>query len=62
VTDPRTYPHAMPAAPRIRPADLFSPDDWAPFQTRRVWAGPLLVAHCWGVIALAVAAAWSGRS
>jgi fatty acid desaturase len=45
----------MPAAPRIRPSDLFTPGDWAPFQTRSVWAGPLLVAHCWGVIALAVA-------
>ncbi|MDO9589194.1 MAG: fatty acid desaturase, partial [Brevundimonas sp.] len=46
----------MPAAPRIRPADLFSPDDWAPFQSRPGWIGPLLVAHCWGVIAVAVAA------
>ncbi|MFN3669043.1 MAG: fatty acid desaturase family protein [Brevundimonas sp.] len=46
----------MPAAPRIRSADLFSPEDWAPFQTRRAWVGPLLVAHCWGVISLAVAA------
>ncbi|RZJ05276.1 MAG: fatty acid desaturase [Brevundimonas sp.] len=44
----------MPAAPRVRPADLFTPEQWAPFQTRRVWIGPLLVAHCWGVIALAV--------
>ena len=52
----RTYPDLMPAAPRIRPADLFSPEDWAPFQSRRAWVGPLLVAHCWGVIALAVTA------
>lgn len=52
----QTYPDPMPAAPRIRPADLFSPEDWAPFQTRRAWVGPLLVAHCWGVIVLAVAA------
>jgi len=44
----------MPAAPRIRPANLFTPESWAPFQTRSIWAGPLLVAHCWGVIALAV--------
>jgi len=50
----------MPAAPRARPADLFPPELWAPFQTRRAWVGPLLVVHCWGVIALAVAAgvAW----
>ncbi|WP_426026931.1 fatty acid desaturase family protein [Brevundimonas sp. TWP2-3-4b2] len=45
----------MPAAPRIRPADLFTPGEWAPFKARSIWAGPLLVAHCWGVIALAVA-------
>ncbi|RZJ43518.1 MAG: fatty acid desaturase [Brevundimonas sp.] len=46
----------MPAAPRAKPADLFTPQEWAPFQTRRAWVGPLLVLHCWGVIAVAVAA------
>ena len=46
----------MPAAPRIRPSDLFTSEDWAPFRTRSPWIGPLLVLHCWGVIALAVAA------
>ncbi|HEV2081685.1 MAG TPA: fatty acid desaturase family protein [Brevundimonas sp.] len=45
----------MPAAPRVRAADVFSPEEWAPFQTRAAWVGPLLVAHCWGVIALAAA-------
>lgn len=45
----------MSAAPRARPADLFTPEEWAPFQSRRVWVGPLLVLHCWAVIALAVA-------
>lgn len=45
----------MPVAPRIRPSDLFTPDDWAPFQTRSPWIGPLLVLHCWGMIALATA-------
>lgn len=44
----------MPAAPRARPADLFAPSEWAPFQSRSAWVGPLLVAHCWGVILLAV--------
>lgn len=50
----------MPAAPRVRPADLFEPAAWARFQARRTWIGPMLVLHCWGVIALAVAAgvAW----
>ena len=46
----------MPAAPRAKPSDLFTPAEWAPFQSRRGWIGPLLVAHCWGVIALAVVA------
>ncbi len=45
----------MPAAPRVRAADVFSPEEWAPFQSRAGWVGPLLVAHCWGVIALATA-------
>jgi hypothetical protein len=45
----------MSAAPRIRPADLFTPAEWAPFQARSIWAGPLLVFHCWGVVTLAVA-------
>ena len=46
----------MPAAPRIRPSDLFTPDDWAPFRVRSPWVGPLLVLHCWIVIFLAVVA------
>lgn len=46
----------MPAAPRAKPSDLFAPGAWAPFQSRAAWVGPLLVAHCWAVIALAVAA------
>ena len=46
----------MPAAPRIRPSDLFTPEAWAPFQSRSRWLGPLLVLHCWAVIAVAVAA------
>lgn len=45
----------MPAAPRIAPQQLFQPEDWAPFRARSAVAGPLLVVHCWGVIALAVA-------
>jgi fatty acid desaturase len=45
----------MPAAPRVSASQLFAPGEWAPFQTRSSWRGPLLVAHAWGVIALAVA-------
>ncbi len=50
----------MPVAPRIKPADLFTPEAWAPFQRRSAWVGPLLVVHCWGVIgvAIAVGAIW----
>ena len=46
----------MPAAPRISPSDLFTPEEWAPFQSRSAWKGPLLVVHAWGVIVLAIAA------
>ncbi|PZQ47439.1 MAG: fatty acid desaturase, partial [Phenylobacterium zucineum] len=45
----------MPAAPRVSPSAVFTPDAWAPFQARSWWKGPLLVLHCWGVIAAAVA-------
>lgn len=45
----------MPVAPRVKPSGLFTPEQWAPFQGRSSWVGPLLLAHCWGVIALAVA-------
>lgn len=46
----------MPAAPRVRPSDLFAPHDWAPFQTRSSWIGSALVLHCWTVIGLAALA------
>lgn len=40
----------MPAAPRIAAASLFTPEQWAPFQRRSAWIGPLLVLHCWAAI------------
>jgi fatty acid desaturase len=46
----------MSVAPRVSPSELFTPEEWAPFQSRSAWKGPLLVAHAWGVIALAVVA------
>ena len=46
----------MAAAPRISPTEVFTAEEWAPFQRRSAWAGPLVVAHAWGVIALAIAA------
>lgn len=45
----------MSVAPRIAPRDLFTPEEWAPFQAKSAWKGPLLVAHAWGVIGLAMA-------
>ena len=50
------YPGPMPAAPRVSPSDLFTPEQWAPFQKRSAWKGPLLVLHAWTVIVLAIAA------
>ena len=50
------YTGVMPVAPRISASTLFTAGEWAPFQARSAWRGPLLVLHCWGVIALAVAA------
>lgn len=47
---------SMPAAPRIRPSDLFTPEEWAPLRSRSRGLGLLLVLHCWVVIAVAVAA------
>ena len=47
---------AKTVAPRVSPSDLFTPEEWAPFQKRSAWKGPLLVVHAWGVIALAVVA------
>ncbi|CAN5382830.1 fatty acid desaturase family protein [soil metagenome] len=49
------YPAPMPAAPRVSPSDLFTPEQWAPFQMRSSWKGPLLVVHAWAVIAAAIA-------
>lgn len=45
----------MPAAPRLSPSDLFSTEEWAPFQNRSRAVGVWLVVHCWAVIAAAVA-------
>ena len=47
----------MAAAPRARPEDFFSPDEWASLTARSHWRGLWLVAHCWGVI---LAAMWVG--
>ncbi|MBC7727230.1 MAG: fatty acid desaturase family protein [Microbacteriaceae bacterium] len=46
----------MAAAPRARPDDFFSPDDWRMLSARSSWRGLWLVVHCWGVIGLAMVA------
>lgn len=46
----------MAAVERINPDSLFSTDEWRALRQRSAWRGPAQVAHCWGVIALAVAA------
>jgi fatty acid desaturase len=45
----------MAAAPRARPEDHFTPDQWRALIAKSRWRGLWLVAHCWGVIGLAMA-------
>jgi fatty acid desaturase len=45
----------MAVAPRADPADYFGPDEWRRLTARSSWRGLWLVAHCWGVIGLAMA-------
>ena len=44
----------MAVAPRVKPEDYFSSDEWAALTARSSWHGLWLVAHCWGVIGLAM--------
>ena len=50
----------MPAAPRARPEDHFSPAQWQRLTAKSRWRGLWLVAHAWGVIgaAMLVGARW----
>jgi fatty acid desaturase len=45
----------MAVAPRADPAEFFSPEEWRELTARSRWRGLWLVAHCWGVIGLAMA-------
>ena len=45
----------MPAAARVDWRDFFTAEDWARLNRRSSWRGLALVAHCWIVIAAAVA-------
>ena len=49
----------MPAAPRAQPTDYFDAAQWQSLTARSSWRGLWLVAHCWGVIALAM---WAGAT
>ncbi len=44
----------MPVAPRADPADFFNADEWRALTARSRWRGLWLVAHCWGLIGLAM--------
>lgn len=46
----------MARAHRIRPLDLFTQEEWQAVSQRSSFMGLALVAHCWAVIALAMAA------
>ena len=48
----------MAVAPRARAEDFFSAAQWQALSQRSRWRGLWLVAHGWGVIALAMLAGW----
>lgn len=50
----------MAVAPRAKPEDFFSADEWSALTLRSSWRGLCLVAHCWAVIgaAMIVGAIW----
>ena len=41
----------MSVAARVSPKDYFTAEEWTPLAKRSAWAGPLMIAHCWAVIA-----------
>ncbi|PTS91803.1 fatty acid desaturase, partial [Caulobacter sp. HMWF009] len=45
----------MAVASRVKPLDLFTPEEWARVSARSSWRGIAMVAHAWGVIVLAAA-------
>ena len=50
----------MAVAPRVKPEDFFSLEEWQSLTARSHWRGLWLVAHCWGVIgaAMVMGAVW----
>ncbi len=47
-------PPATPAA-RVKPEEFFTPEEWRELSARSGWVGLMWVAHCWLVIAAAIA-------
>ncbi|ALL14744.1 fatty acid desaturase family protein [Caulobacter henricii] len=43
----------MAVASRVKPQDLFTPEEWAKISARSSWRGIWMVAHAWGTILLA---------
>jgi len=43
----------MTVASRVKPLDLFTPEEWAKVSARSSWRGIWMVAHAWGTILLA---------
>jgi len=43
----------MAVASRIKPQELFSPEEWAPLSARSRWKGIALIVHAWAVIVAA---------
>jgi fatty acid desaturase len=50
------HDRSMAVASRIKPQELFTPQEWAPLSARSSWRGLLMVAHAWAVIVAAGAA------
>jgi len=46
----------MARAKRLRPLDFFTPEEWSAITQRSDLMGLGLVAHCWAIVALAIAA------
>ncbi|SFJ64010.1 Fatty acid desaturase [Caulobacter sp. UNC279MFTsu5.1] len=47
------HDRAMAVASRIKPQELFTPQEWAPLAARSSWRGLAMVAHAWAVIVAA---------
>jgi len=41
---------SMAVAARVKPQDLFTPDEWARISARSSWRGIVMIAHAWAVI------------